>query len=138
MLYKLFLSSYAPQAKPINLCSLIYALQATQFKLCSSTFINVYSFSTPCVSYHISFQTTKTMSESDMLQLQAEIESERDNFKRQINDLTAQNSFLYLQNIKGVTAKTSLIEISPSNLAINSIAVNILILNVKANIKEEK
>lgn len=78
------------------------------------------------------------MSESDMLQLQAEIESERDNFKRQINDLTAQNSFLYLQNIKGVTAKTSLIEISPSNLAINSIAVNILIHNVKANIKEEK
>ena len=33
MLYKLFLSSYAPQAKPVNLCSSSYALQATLFKL---------------------------------------------------------------------------------------------------------
>ena len=33
MLYKLFLSSYAPQAKPTNLCSSCYALQVALFKL---------------------------------------------------------------------------------------------------------
>ena len=37
---------------------------------------------------------------SDILQLQAEIEFEHDDFKRQISDLTAQNNFLYSQNMK--------------------------------------
>ena len=36
MLYKVFLSSYAPQAKPVNLRSSSDALQATLFELWSS------------------------------------------------------------------------------------------------------
>ena len=38
MLYKLFLSSYAPQAKPINICSSSNAFQAMLFKLSFSSF----------------------------------------------------------------------------------------------------
>ena len=69
---------------------------------------------------------------SDILQLQAEIEFERDDFNRHINDLTAQHNFLYTENMK---LKLSLAE-SNASLESKKEEYNSLILRIKEDSKK--
>ena len=69
---------------------------------------------------------------SDILQLQAEIEFERDDFNRHINDLTAQHNFLYSENMK---LKLALAESNPS-LEIKKEEYDSLILRIKEDSKK--
>ena len=68
----------------------------------------------------------------DILQLQAEIEFEYDDFKRQISALTAQNNFLYSQNMK---LKFALAE-SNTSLESKKKEHDSLILRIKENSKK--
>jgi hypothetical protein len=69
---------------------------------------------------------------SDILQLQAEIEFERDNFNCHINDLTTQHNFLYTENMK---LKLSLAE-SNASLESKKEEYNSLILRIKEDSKK--
>ena len=69
---------------------------------------------------------------SDILQLQAEIEFERDGFNRHINDLTAQQNFLYSENMK---LKLALAE-SNTSLESKKREYDSLILRIKEDSKK--
>jgi hypothetical protein len=69
---------------------------------------------------------------SEILQLQAEREFERDDFNRHINDLTAQNNFLYSENMK---LKLALAE-SNASLENKKREYDSLILRIKEDSKK--
>ena len=70
--------------------------------------------------------------DSEILKLKAEMEFERGNFNCHINDMTAQNKFMYSDNMK---LKLALAESNPS-LEIKKEEYDSLILRIKEDSKK--